>query len=414
MMPEAPRPQATLRRYMVAQGSYFAAAGLASVIYPWLLTHDLHEEEALVGLAQALGAVPTMLLVLAGGAAADGRDLRQYVAQLQLVAALAPIALGMAVAAHVLSLPIAIAYGVLWGTIAAFVMPARDALLFYVAPTDLGLSRTIALATSATFAGQLIGILIGGLASTTGVVALLSVQSALLAIAAIATARLRLAREHETTTRGRPQLRLIWPQIKQGVAIVWAHERLRTVILLIVLGSPVFNGVFLVGFPLLNRTYYGNGSATLAGMPLMFMIGVTISSLTLSRLKPIARQGRAFMFAYTNNFVVFTAMQFNLPYPVLLAVILWWGLGAGIGATMSRSLVQAATPEAARSRVLSIFQFGQVWGGPLGAIVIGFCAQSFGILNALLVPLVVAGSLWIGFRFFTRLWTYEREEALSG
>jgi MFS family permease len=414
MMSEAPRPQATLRRYMVAQGAYFAAAGLSTVIYPWLLTHELHEDEALVGLAQALGAVPTMLLVLAGGAAADGRDLRQYVGQLQLVAALAPIALGMAVAAQVLSLPIAIAYGVLWGTIAAFIMPARDALLFYVAPSELGLSRTIALATSATFGGQLIGILIGGTASVTGAVALLSMQAALLAIAAIATARLRLAREHATTTSGRPRLHLLWPQIKQGIAIVWADTRLRTVILLIVLGSPVFNGVFLVGFPLLNRAYYGNGSATLAGMPLMFMIGVTASSLTMARIKPVVRQGRMFMFAYANSFVVLSMMQFSLPYPLLLAAILWWGLSAGIGATMSRSIVQAAAPEAARSRVLSIFQFGQVWGGPLGAVVIGVCAQSFGVLNALLVPAIVSALLWIGFRFFSPLWHFEREEALPG
>lgn len=410
--PTAPA-QASLRRYLVAQGAYFAAAGLAGVIYPWLLTHDLHASEGLVGLAQALGSVPTMLLVLAGGATADGRNLRQYVAQLQLVAALGPIALGLIIALHSLALPLVVAYGLLWGTIAAFIMPARDALLFYVAPGELGLTRTIALATGATFAGQLVGILIGGAASTTGAVALLSVQAALLAVAAIATARLRLARAQVTTTRGRPRLRMIWPQVKQGVAIVWADERLRTVTLLIVLGSPVFNGVFLVGFPLLNRAYYGNGSATLAGMPLMFMIGVTISSLAMARLKPVARQGRLFMFAYANSFIVLCAMHFALPYPLLLVLILWWGLGSGVGATMSRSMVQAAAPEAYRARVLSIFQFGQVWGGAPGAVVIGFCAQSFGVLNALLIPSLGAGLLWLSFRLFTPLWHFRRQDALT-
>ena len=163
-MPTATAPaQTSLRRYLVAQGAYFAAAGLAGVIYPWLLTHELHASEGLVGLAQALGSVPTMLLVLAGGATADGRNLR----------------------------------------------------------------------------------------------------------------------------------------------------------------------------------------------------------------------------------------------------------GSGVGATMSRSMVQAAAPEAYRARVLSIFQFGQVWGGPPGAIVIGFCAQSFGVLNALLVPSIGAGLLWLSFRAFTRLWHFQRQDALS-
>ena len=411
-MPEDAPKSPSLRRYLVAQISYFASGAMSGVLYQWLLTHELHEGEALIGIAQALSAVPTMLLVLAGGAAADGRNLRQYVAQLQLAAAIVPIILGMFIAMHTLSLPIVIVYGVSIATIGAFIMPARDALLFYVAPNELGLMRTVAFATSATYGGQLAGNILAGSASVVGPVALLSVQAVLLAVAAIATGRLRLAREHVITTTGRPHLRVIWPQVKQGVAAAWASERLRTVILLIVLGSPVFNGVFLVGFPLLNRAYYGNGSATLAGMPLVFMLGVTISSLTLARVKPILRQGRVFMFTYANSFVVLAAMHFALPYAVLLAVIFWWGLASGVGATMSRSIVQAAAPHAYRARVLSIFQFGQVWGGPLGALIIGFCAQSFGVLNALLVPAAITALLWVGFGFFTPLWRFEREEVL--
>ena len=411
-MTEAAASSPSLRRYLIAQSTYFAAGGLSGVLYPWLLVHELHEGEALVGVAQALSSVPTMLLVLVGGAAADGRNLRQYVAQLQLSAALAPIALGMIIALHALSLPIVVIYGFLFATVAAFVMPARDALLFYVAPSDLGLTRTVAFATSATYGGQLAGILLAGSASMVGPVALLSAQAAFLAVAAIATGRLRLAREHVTTTAGRPQWRVLWPQVKQGVGAAWSDARLRTVILLIVLGSPVFNGVFLVGFPLLNRAYYGNGSATLAGMPLAFMAGITLSSLALARLKPIARQGRVFMFSYANSFFVLTAMHFALPYPALLALIFWWGLGSGVGATISRSIVQAAAPDAYRARVLSIFQFGQVWGGPPGALIIGFCAQSFGVRNALLVPAAVTAMLWLGFGFFTPLWRFRRDEAL--
>jgi MFS family permease len=411
MAADAPRSP-SLRRYLVAQCTYFASGAMSGVLYQWLLTHELHASEALVGIAQALSTVPTMLLVMAGGAAADGRNLRQYVAQLQLAAAMAPIILGMFIALHSLSLPIVIVYGVSIATIAAFIMPARDALLFYVAPTELGLTRTVAFATSATYGGQLAGNLIAGGASAAGPVALLSIQAALLATAAIATGRLRLAREHVVTTTGRPHLRVIWPQVKEGVAAAWADERLRTVILLIVLGSPVFNGVFLVGFPLLNRAYYGNGSATLAGMPLVFMLGVTISSLTLARIKPIQRQGRVFMFSYANSFIVLVAMHFALPYPALLMVLFWWGIASGVGATISRSIVQAAAPHAYRARVLSIFQFGQVWGGPLGAIMIGFCAQSFGVLNALLVPATLTALLWVGFGFFSPLWRIQREEAL--
>jgi MFS family permease len=404
--------QPSLRRYLIAQTTYFASGAMSGLLYQWLLTHDLHEDEATVGIAQALGTVPTMLLVLAGGAAADGRDLRKYVAQLQLMAAMAPILLGMFIALHQLSLAMLIVYGVSLATIAAFIMPARDALLFYVAPDDIGLSRTVALATAATFGGQLAGTLIAGTASVVGPVALFSLQAALLAIAAIATGRLRLAREHPMTTSGRPQFRIIVRQVQEGIAVAWAHERLRTVILLVMLGTPLFNGVFLVGFALLNRDYYGGGSATLAGMPLAFLLGITISSLVLSRARPVLLQGRAYMLAYANSFVVMSAMHFALPYAWLIALVFCWGLTGGLGATLSRSIVQAAAPDAYRARVLSLFQFGQVWGGPLGAIIMGFCAHSFGIRNAMLVPAAVTGLLWLGFFFLTPMWRFQRDDAL--
>lgn len=412
-MDSAATQQPSLRLYLVAQTTYFAAGGLSGVLIPWLLAHELHASEAVVGAAQALSALPTMLFVLFGGAAADGRNLRQYVAQLQLTVALAPIALGMAIALHALSLPLVIVYGVLLATVSAFIMPARDALLFYVAPSDLGLTRTVAFATSATFGGQLAGILLAGTASVTGAVALLAAQAALLSIAAMSTVRVRLAREQPTTTTGRLRVRASLEQVKQGIGAAWSDVRLRTVILLIVLGSPVFNGLFLVGFPLLNRAYYGNGSATLAGMPLAFMVGVTTSSLILAQLKPVLRQGRVFMFAYANSFAVMCVLHFQLPYAAIIGVIFWWGLAAGVGATISRSIVQAAAPDAYRARVLSIFQFGQVWGGPLGALVIGVCAQAFGVLNALLVPAVLTGALWLGFRVLTPLWSFERQDVLA-
>ncbi len=50
-MPDAALKPPSLRRYIVAQGAYFASAGLSGVLYPWLLVHELHEEEALVGVA---------------------------------------------------------------------------------------------------------------------------------------------------------------------------------------------------------------------------------------------------------------------------------------------------------------------------------------------------------------------------
>ena len=57
------------------------------VVFPWLIAHELHESDARVGVAQFFATLPMMFLILVGGATADGRDLRGYIAQLQLAAA---------------------------------------------------------------------------------------------------------------------------------------------------------------------------------------------------------------------------------------------------------------------------------------------------------------------------------------
>jgi len=74
LMDSAATQQPSLRLYLVAQTTYFAAGGLSGVLIPWLLAHELHASEAVVGAAQALSALPTMLFVLFGGAI-DARGL---------------------------------------------------------------------------------------------------------------------------------------------------------------------------------------------------------------------------------------------------------------------------------------------------------------------------------------------------
>jgi hypothetical protein len=46
-------------------------------------------------------------------------------------------------------------------------------------------------------------------------------------------------------------------------------------------------------------------------------------------------------------------------------------------------------------------------------MVLGFCAQGFGVLNALLVPAIISTTLWFTFSLFTPIWQFQREEPLQ-
>ena len=174
-----------------------------------------------------------------------------------------------------------------------------------------------------------------------------------------------------------------------------ANERLRTVIVYLILVAPLFNGMFLVGLPLMVRDVYRGDSALLATLIGTVLAGLTISSFAMSRMRPIERQGRALMLLALNNIVVFTLAHFALPFVVFALLMFSWGLGGGASMALSRGMVQAAAPPAYRARVLSVLQFSQVVGGPPGALLYGFMSQAFGILNTLLI--IPAGVIVVRF-----------------
>ena len=399
-----------LHAYMLALAAHFAAGGMMSVVFPWIIVHELHETQARVGIAQAIASLPMMLLILVGGAAADGRDLRSYLARLQLGTAMIPITLALVIALHQLSFTSATVCLFAMGIVAAFVMPARDSLLSYVSPPSLGLARTSALAVAATFGGQLVGTGIAASASAVGAVPLLCGQAMLLAASAVLTARLKMENPHAPKPGEPTKFARLWPEMREGFKIVWHNERLRTITLYFVLSGPLFNGMFLVGLPLMVRDVYHGQSAMLSGLLTAFLLGLTVSSFAISRMRQSERPGRLMMLVTLNNVIIFTASYFAPPFPVFVVLIFLWGVIGGVGMATSRGLVQASAPHAYRARVLSILQFANVSGGPPGALLYGFTSQAIGIQNTLLFVPVAVMVLWLSFRFFTRLWEFRRED----
>lgn len=402
-----------LRPYLIALAAHFAAGGMMGVVFPWLIVHELHEPQAWVGIAQATASVPMMMLVLFGGAAADGRDLRGYLARLQLGAAIVVILLALIVAAHVINFAAVTACMFALSIFSAFIMPARDSLLSHVVPPSLGLSRAVAMSIAATFGGQLLGTAVGAAASTVGAVPLLCAQAILLAVAGILSSRLAVdnpeaMRPNEPAPLSR-WLHVTW----EAFGVVWRHERLRTIILYLVLGAPLFNGWFMVGIPLMVRDVYQGSSAALSLIITTFLLGLTISSFSFSRVPPVERPGRLMMLLSLNNFFVFVMVYFEPSFELFAALMFWWGLTSGVAMSVTRGMIQVAAPHAYRARVLSMLQFANVAGGPPGSLMYGFLAQWVGISAAVLVVPISVTILWLSFRVFSRLWDFRRDDGIE-
>lgn len=398
-------PDSDLKWYMSGIWFYFISSGIQGVMFPWIITIVLHESSTRVGIAQMMTMLPMLVFTLFGGALADRVDLRQHLMRLQMIQTVPPIALAIIIYTGHLTYEVMLGFGVLLGIVGAYVMPTRDAMLTRVAMASLkgNIQRGVALSMSGQFLGQVGGFLIGGTAMIVGAPALFVTQSVLLLGAVFTTSKLSPA---PPSNFGRPQTSQL-TAIKEGLVVIWKSERLRPVIIMMFMSGILFMGVFMVLFPIMVRDVYGGSSFEIALINMCFFGGIGISSFTLSRLKPIRRQGRAMMLAMCTGSCVMVVMHFGFPIYVVDFLALCWGLAGGVSMTQSRAVVQEFAEPHMRARLIAAFQLGSMGGGPIGAVMTGYVIAYLGPLDAVLVPVALMVVLWLSIYFFTPLWKLE-------
>ncbi|MAE95111.1 MAG: hypothetical protein CL910_10660 [Deltaproteobacteria bacterium] len=357
--------------------SWFTAWGMNALVFSWLVVGVLEAEARYVGIAQTSTMLPSLVLLLWGGALADRLDPRRVLVALHLLATLPILALSSLIAGGGLTLGILLAYGATLGTFQAFVMPARDALLSRVSGPDM--MRAVTLMTMFQFGGQAAGTLLAGFGQPFGIELVLAVQAGILAAGAYAT--LRVAEGPARPRSEAPGSALA--QIREGVATVARTPNLRVPVFLVTLVGILFIGPYLVVFPLLVRDLYHGGARELSFALMTFPIGTIVGSLAIRARGGIGRKGLALLLALAAGATTQLVMSLGLPFPAFIAAGLVWGLGGAVFINSSRTLVQEAAPAEARGRVLAAYQVGFVGGGPVGTLLAGALAESLGPLATL-------------------------------
>lgn len=383
---------ATYWWFVAGAGAWFGAWGMQSVLFSWLVVGELHADAHLVGTAQMSLMLPGLILLLVGGVLADRLDRRWLLTRLHVVSAGLVLALAAAVHGGWLALPVVVAFAIAIGTVQAFVMPARDALLSEVAGNDL--MRAVTGLTLIQFAMQGIGALLGGSARWLGSVPALVLQAVVLLVGVLALRRLPTVRAHGAGATRRTAL----AEIREGLREVWHSDALRPPVLLVVWNGLLFMGPFVVVFPILVRDFYHGDVGQLSLVNMMFPCGTIAGSVVLLRRGGIQRKGRALLISLFCGGACLATVSFGLPFWLFLIVVLAWGLCAAVGFNTSRTLVQQAAPPTHRARVLSVYSLGFVGSAPLGALSAGFAADLLGPFTACALPglmmMVVIALAW--------------------
>ena len=386
--------------YLLGTGSWFLALGIQAVMFAWLVTMVLHESPQMVGIAQMTMLIPTMLLILVGGSLADIIGGRRIVIIAQSIAVLPPLFLFAVVWSGHLSFQAMICYAIVMGLTQAFVTPSRDGLLNQVA--DGGIQRAVVLASMMQFGVQIAGLAIASFAEGVGVLPILFVQAAVLAVGVRFFARIP-DRPAPTEPLHHP-LRDLGKSIAEGYRTIAASPSMRMTVLQSCAMGTWFMGSYIVTLPLLVREYYAGSAADLAFMNAANALGMVTTILMLMRLGDIRRQGRALLLAQGLGAVMLGAIGIGVSFTALLVLIFLWGMAGGIAMSMARTIMQEEAPAAQRSRVMSFYSFAFMGSGPIGALVNGFLVQWIGPRGALAVAATAMFVIMTLIASRSRLW----------
>jgi MFS family permease len=381
------------------------------VLFPWLVTVVLHETPTRVGLAQMASQLPMLLFILWGGWLGDRVDQRRLLIGLSSAMAVPPLVMAWIFEAGYFSYSVLIMWALVGGTFAAFVQPARDALLNRVAGQDI--QRMVIMTVGVQFGVQIIGFGLGYNADVLGPPLLLIIMSCLMLAAGLATSRIPPLTPDSGTPRQHPL-----KAIAEGIRIVWNDAAIRPAIGQTFSVGIFFAGTYMVLLPLMVRDLYGGGSAEIATTFAANMLGTVVVTFVLMRRGRTARPGRALLVAGAISASVLSLLMFELPQLVFYGVVFAWGICGGIGMTMSRTIVQEAAAQSHRARIMSVYSLGLMGGMPIGSFTLGIVTDWVGVRHAVWVPVIGMLVILLYLRLRTQLWyvasVLENEETTRG
>ncbi len=329
--------------------------------------------------------LPSTLLALVGGVAADRVDRRKLLLGTQTAFTLqAAVLAGLTLSGHVRIWQIYL-LALISGIVMAFDGPARQSLVPSLVERPL-LSNAIALNSTAFNASRVFGPPLAGLVYAVAGPGWCFALNAVSYFAVLYS--LWIIRP--TIRAGGVRQTHVWDDLREGIAYVRGHAFTRTVLQLVALvGTFGFTHVVLM--PVMASTVLGGGPAENGYLLGAVGVGATLGALSVATLRPPRRPGQVIVtFAYAGAACLLT---FAFSRHLLLSLILSAGVGGTILGflTTANSAIQTSLPDALRGRVMSIYSLALIGSGPLNSLVAGLLGNALGAPGAIALSALILG-----------------------
>lgn len=388
------------RIFWTGQSISLIGSWMQQVAVGWLAL-ELSNDAFIVGLVAAAGTLPVLLLSMPGGLVADRNDKLKVIRIAQTLMLCEATALWWLAWTGHLTIGWLIALASIGGTLAAFEIPARQALWVHLVdrqdlPKAIGLnsmSFNLARVLGPTVAAVIIAKL--GIAWTFGINALSFVAVLIgLAMISIPPEVRDLDGARKSALEG----------ILDAFRFVRATRPLPALMLVAmtfsVLGVPV-----ITLLPVVARDLLGLGAEGYGALMASLGIGAMAGALAIAATGGGARRGRILRIA-SHAFPALLVAFSLLRVPQLNALLLFAvGITMIVNNALVNSRLQEIVPDAMRGRVMSLYIMVYIGGSPVGSFIAGALAKAFGTAWA------IGGSAALMSVF--AVWIFRREPALA-
>ena len=327
-----------------------------------------------VGVLFAVRMIPSLLFGIPFGALTDRFDRRRILMRVNVLAALAGIAVAVAVGLGWPTLPVALVASLAFGLFDTFRVTASQAYVVDLVGVA-GARRGVAVANIAPQSVAAIGALVGGAflerygSPLTFVLAAVAwLIAALVLVGGVSRARAAIERGH--------------PDLRSAIALVLRNRDVRSLVLLIALTEILgFSGWVVV--PTIARDILGIGAGGFGIVTAARAIGAVAVLIVLARVH-VARTPALFVGAMGAFGIGQIAFGLNTSPPLAVALSFAIGGAAACCDALGQTLLQQVVPDTSRGAAMGVWFFSLGFG-PIGFVAIGALAVIIGASMALVV-----------------------------
>lgn len=365
------------RLFWTAQLVSLSGSWMQTTAQAWLVL-KLTGSPLSLGTVTMLQFLPITLLTLYGGVLADRLPKRTALFFTQGAAMLQAFVFGGLVAADAIQLWHIYVLAAIQGLINAIDNPTRQAFVVELVGRDVVLNA-VALNSTAFNAARIVGpSLAGVIIDQIGIAPTLILNAVSFTPVLIALRRMDAARFHTNTTapHGTAMQRL-----KEGLAYAW-HTPAILSVLIVVLFVGTFGYNFSLVLPLLAEFVLRTSATGFGSLGSFLGLGSLIGAVVT------AYSGQAAMrrlLAGAGAFsILLGALALSRIFMLSAGLLAVLGFAGIMFATSSNTLLQLASPDDLRGRIMSVYILLFVGSTPFGSFMIGVLSDTLGVQAALL------------------------------